>query len=129
MPSFPKVVFTAFFVITATGSFMGLLGPSIVAADAAGPRVFPSIEQSVLTAVPALAAEKAQVAGAATAYKAAKATASKVDRSDIAAAAAEDRPVKGSQIVDLSNCGGATTVQLSQMIADAGGEPFVCSKY
>lgn len=129
MPSFPKVVFATFFTIIATGSFMGLLGPSIVAADAAGPRVFPSIEQSVLAAVPALAAEKTQVAAAATAYKTAKATASKVDSSDIAAASADDRPVKGSQLVDLSNCGGATTVQLSQMITDAGGEPFVCSKY
>lgn len=128
MPSFQKVVFTTFVTIISVGSFCGRLGPSIVAADASGMRVFPSIEQSVLAAVPVLAAEKAQVADAATAYKSATASASKVDRSDIAAAAAEDRPVKGSQIVDLANCGGTTTVELSQMLVEAGGTALVCSK-
>lgn len=126
--SFAKTTAVAFLTIISVGSFCGLLGPSIVAADAAGPRVFPSIEQSVLAAIPSLAAEKKQIDGAATAYRAAAKSASKIDRSDIAAAAAEDRPVKGSEIVDLSMCGGTTTVELSAMLVEAGGEALVCSR-
>lgn len=128
MPSFAKTVFVTFFTIVSIGSFAGLAGPSIVAADSAGPRIFPAIERSVLTAIPSLAVEKEKFADAAAAYKAAAAAAVKIDRSDAAAAAAEDRPIKGSEIVDLSNCGGNTTIQLSAMLVEAGGEALVCSK-
>jgi hypothetical protein len=128
MPSFQKVVFTTFLTIISVGSIAGLAGPSIVRADASGARIFPSIEQSVLAAVPALAAEKSQLDTAAAAYKAAAKSASKVDRSDAAAAAAEDRPIKGSEVVDLASCGGATTLQLSAMLVEAGGTALVCSK-
>ena len=128
MPSFAKVVFTGFLTIISVGSFIGLLGPAITSADANGPRIMPSIEQSVLAAVPAVAAEKTQLADAAAAYKAASKAASKVDYSDAAAAAKEDRPIKGSEAAPLSACGGATTVQLSAMLVEAGGEALVCSK-
>ncbi|MHC5796165.1 hypothetical protein ACVXZ4_08410 [Lacisediminihabitans sp. FW035] len=128
MPTFAKTVAVTFLTIISIGSFCGLAGPSIVAADSTGLRVFPSIERSVLAAVPALGAEKKQLDSAAAAYKEAAASASKIDRSDAVAAAAEDRPIRGSEVVDLANCGGATTIQLSAMLVEAGGEALVCSK-